>query len=106
MMPALLNSTFSLPNAFSAAATMCSQSAAFETSALHGDGVREHASAVSRAAFSFTSTQTTEAPSRAKSSADLPPDAAAGAGDECDFVLESHILSKYRLRSQSVTALS
>ena len=33
MMPALLNITFSLPNCFSAAATMRSQSAAFETSA-------------------------------------------------------------------------
>jgi len=33
MMPALLKSTFSLPNAFSACATMFSQSPALETSA-------------------------------------------------------------------------
>ena len=36
----------------------------------------------------------------------LPPDAAAGAGDERDFVFQPHMRSKYRLRSQSVTALS
>ena len=33
-------------------------------------------------------------------------DAAACAGDERDFVFKSHMRSKYRLRSQSVTALS
>src|SRR6185503_6682262 len=36
----------------------------------------------------------------------LAPDAAAGAGDQRNFVFESHMRSKYLLRSQSVTALS
>ena len=36
----------------------------------------------------------------------LAADAAAGAGDEGYFVLESHMRSKYLFRSQSVTALS
>ena len=36
----------------------------------------------------------------------LPADAAACARDQRNLVLESHILSKYRLCSQSVTAVS
>jgi hypothetical protein len=64
----VVEETFSLPNFFSAAATMFSAVAAFETSAFTAIAFWIMPT-VSCAAFSFTSTATTAAPSREKSSA-------------------------------------
>src|SRR5678815_3209322 len=72
MMPALLNSTFSLPNAFSAASTICWQSRAAETSA-RTKIASLIIEAVSRPDFSSRSTTATFAPSLANSSADCLP---------------------------------
>src|SRR5688572_806675 len=72
MMPALLNSTLSLPKRFSALATMLSQSRALATSARTAMALGM-AAAVSRAACSLTSTATTEAPSLENSNAASRP---------------------------------
>src|SRR3954463_4821107 len=72
MMPALLKSTCSLPNCFSAAAIICSQSGAFDTSAFTAMAFFR-SFAVSRAAASFTSTATTAAPSAENSNAGSRP---------------------------------
>src|SRR5258706_12397841 len=72
MMPALLKSTFSLPKAFSAAATIAWQSAAFETSARTAMPL-PICFMVSWAVFSSRSTATICAPSLAKRSAAWRP---------------------------------
>ena len=104
MMPALLKSTFNFPNFFSAAATICSQSLAFATSAF-----------TAIAFFSCDAVSCAACRSRRRNHGcaflgekerRLPADAAARARDERNLVFESHILSKYLLRSQSVTARS
>jgi hypothetical protein len=104
MMPALLNSTFSLPNAFSAASIICWQSRALRHRR-DEDRVLDHRGGLC-ARFLVEIDDCDLRAFLGEQQRRLPADAAAAAGDEGYLVLESHMRSKYLLRSQSVTALS